>query len=337
MMEPMKKIASGFSPKIKWGVVGAGVMGCTAIRSLREAGNAEVTAIADVDLEARKKAQSAFAIEQSFENLELLLENVAVDAIYIATPPYLHCQQAVRAAEAGKHVFCEKPMALNEEDCRRMIEACKRNGVKLTIGFKARFNSYHQRLREMIVKGDLGELVFLRAERIVLIDCDWGWHEDPRVAGGGVLADLGTHAIDLLRYLAGSEVTAVSGVTSRVSDYHSPDIEETGSILLRFANKAQGIINVSIASPLDRADVWACGTRGEVICKNTLAGAGNGSMEVVIQGNRREVTLPANNEYQCEVEHFSDCILNNRRPLISGEDGRECTRILSKVYEEESR
>ena len=333
----MGKTARVVSPRVKWGIVGTGTMGCTAIKALKEAASAEVVAITDVNAEARRKAQETFEIEHSFDNLELLLEKTDVDAIYIATPPYLHCQQAVQAAEAGKHVFCEKPMAMSEEECQRMIEACKRNGVKLMVGFKARFNSYHQHLRKMIVKGELGELVFLRAERIVLIDCKWGWHEDPRISGGGVLADLGTHAIDLLRYLAGSEVTSVRGITSRVTDYHSPEIEETGSILLRFANNAQGIINISIASPIDRADVWACGTRGEVICRNTLGGAGNGSMEVIIRGKRRQVTLPANNEYQCEVEHFSQCILHNRQPLISGEDGLECTRILTRVYQEESR
>jgi len=333
----MRKTASDVPPRVKWGVIGTGTMGCTAIKSLKESANAEVVAIADINAEARRKAQESFGIKQAFDQPELLLEKADVEAVYIATPPYLHCQQAVQAAEAGKHVFCEKPMAMNEEECQQMIEACKRNGVKLMVGFKARFNSYHQRLREMITQGELGELVFLRAERIVLIDCKWGWHEDPRISGGGVLADLGTHAIDLLRYLAGSEVTAVKGATSRVTDYHSPEIEETGSILLRFANDAQGVINVSIASPLNRADVWACGTRGEVICKDTLAGAGNGSMEVVIQGKRRELTLPANNEYRCEVEHFSHCILHNRQPLISGEDGLECTRILTKVYQEESR
>lgn len=333
----MKKTAGDFPLRVKWGVIGTGTMGCTAIKSLKGAANAEVVAIADVNAEACRKARETFGIGHSFESLELLLRKADVDAVYIATPPYLHCQQAVQAAEAGKHVFCEKPMAMNEEECQRMIEACKQNGVKLMVGFKARFNPYHQRLREMIMKDEIGELVFLRAERIVLIDCKWGWHEDPRISGGGVLADLGTHAIDLLRYLAGSQVTAVKGVTSRVTDYHSPEIEETGSILLRFANNAQGIINVSIASPVDRADVWACGTRGEVICKNTLAGAGNGSMEVIIQGKHRKVTLPASNEYQCEVEHFSDCILNNRQPLVRGEDGLECTRILNKVYQEETR
>ncbi len=254
-----------------------------------------------------------------------------VDVFYVATPVYLHAPQTIAAAEAGKHVLVEKPMALNTGECCKMIEACRANGVKLGVAYYRRFYEIYNLTQELIQSGGLGDI---RLARVLVSEPyqiqpheDGYWRVDPAQGGGGPLQDIGSHRIDLLLDLFGpvSEVTAVTGT----STLNIP-VEDHVHVVIRFASGVEAVLTCAwhIAA---RRDEWEIlGTRG-----NLKAAPLNGN-EVTIEKNGRQehrlVQVHENIHYPL-IEDFTSAVLENREPRVTGEQGREVTRLIETAYE----
>ncbi|MGC8972146.1 MAG: Gfo/Idh/MocA family protein, partial [bacterium] len=174
---------------INWGVIGCGGIAYrrTIPEGIKKAKNARLVAVMDVDKDKAREAGEKFGVEY-YTNIEDILSDARIQAVYIATPVYLHKDQVVKSALAGKHILCEKPLALNSKEAESAIEICKKNNVKLGVGYMMRFHSLHNKAKEMIKNGELGEIVFARAQ----LSCWYppisgAWRQDPTLGGGGSL------------------------------------------------------------------------------------------------------------------------------------------------------
>ncbi len=276
---------------------------------------------------------------------ELLASDL--DVVYIATPTWLHCDQVMRAAASGKHVLCEKPLGMSVAECDQMIAACKDAGVKLGVGFMMRYQSQHRAALHLLENGQLGRLVFARAQ----LSCWYppienAWRQTPEQGGGGSLMDLGGHCVDLLEMLMGP-IRSVQCSTGRlVHDYAS---EDTAVALLEFVSGAKGVVdclfNVPDAASLNRLEVY--GSQGSILAEGAIGQGEAGHMTARFSdassaysaeqqradGGGVTIAPEPVNMYRAEVEAFAKAVLEDAPPPISGEDGRHSQAVLAACYE----
>ena len=335
---------------IRWGVIGAcGIAQRRTIpEGITQAGNSELVALMDIRPEALKEIGEKYPEAVLYDTERDLLEDKNVDAVYIAIPTYQHCEAVERAANAGKHILCEKPMAMNLEECDRMIQSAGRNNVKLSFDFMMRYHAAHKKIFEMINRGDLGRLVMGRAELTCWYpDVKGAWRQDIEKGGGGALVDMGTHCLDLLEMFFG-KIREVCGFRNTL--VHSYEPEDTSTFLVRFNSGAHGIVdnyfNVPDAAAQNVLEVY--GTKGVVLCKGTVGQDSYGKMRSCLQSeetgydaaqvrapeaNVIEYELKPKNIYKSEIERFAQCILDNTEPDITPLQARHNVALTLACYE----
>ena len=265
---------------VKWGVIGA--CGIAKRRTIPEgiipAKNAELVAIMDVDEKGVKEVSQKYGGVRYYTKEDDLLNNPAVQVVYIATPVYLHVSQAIKAAKTGKHIFCEKQMAMTISECEKMIKECKKNKVKLSLGYLMRYNVYHKKIKEMLENDTLGTPVMARAQ----LSCWYpeipgSWRQDPAKGGGGSLIDMGTHCIDLLEMFFGKTKEVSCFLTNRVFKY---PVEDTAIVSLKFQNGAIGIVDncFSLPDTSSKNQLEVYGTKGSVLAEGTIGQAPGGEV-----------------------------------------------------------
>ena len=313
---------------LKWGVLGAGsVAQRRAMPAINKAKGAELHALLSRDAERAKRLASEHGAQKPYTTLDGLLLDADVDAIYVSTPVYLHCEQVIQAAERGLHILCDKPMAMNPAECQRMINACESNGVHLQICFLFRFHSCYQQIKNWIDEGRLGRIVQGRMPLLKPSPILKGtWRGEPDKGGGGSMMDLGAHSVDLLRYTIG-EVCEVSAFSNSV--VHNYDVEETGTIMMRFENGAQAVTDTSFAASGCDLVFEVYGTDGWVFVYND-----NGwKIKTFFDGEHNVMSSQFEDLYQFQFEHFARCVEQNEKPIVTGVDGLRTNEILAAAYE----
>lgn len=333
--------------KAKWGVLGCGGIARrrTIPEGIAKACNAELCAVADTDAEAVRAVADTFGAKACFSEADLLATDCSV--VYVATPVHVHVEQAVRAAAAGKHVFCEKPLALEVAGAQAIADACRTNGVRLGVGLMMRFHAQHQAALEIVRSGRLGTPVFARAQ----LSCWYppitgAWRQDPATGGGGSLMDLGAHCLDLLEMFFGRIARLSCSVANLVQDYRS---EDTAVVLVEFENGARGVVdvlfNVPDASSRNRLELY--GSLGCVLAEGTIGQGESGEMSAYLEeaargyeaqqaresGKMLTIAPKPVNMYRAEVEAFSQAVLDDTAPPVDGECGVRIQKVLAACYE----
>lgn len=334
---------------IKWGVIGAG--GIAERRTIPEGimacPDAELVAVQDVAEDRVKKVAEKFGVSAVYTSEYDLLSDSNVQAVYIATPTHLHHGQVMAAAEAGKHVLCEKPLALTLAQCEEMIEECAARNVKLGVNFMMRYHSCHQALKQMVEAGDLGTLVMGRAE----LTCWYppipgAFRQDPQLGGGGSFIDMGNHCIDLLEQFFGKVREVKCYTANLVQDYAS---EDTAVAMLQFECGAIGVVdalfNVPDAASRNALEVY--GSKGSVVSFGTIGQGSAGQLTAALEGGsqgydasqQREaeggkqiIEPPVVNIYEAHIQGFSSAIMNGTPVPIPGEDGLWSHKIIEACY-----
>lgn len=333
--------------KTKWGVLGSG--GIARRRTIPEgivpASNATLVAVYDVNTTTNREVAAQFHTNASDSIEELLAADC--DVVYVATPANLHCNQVIQAAEAGKHVLCEKPLGMITEEGERMLTACSRNGVKLGTAFMMRFHAQHREVLRLVQDGRLGTLTLGRAQ----LSCwyppiDGAWRQDPSLGGGGALMDMGGHCIDLLEMYFGPARRVSCMIGNLVHGYAS---EDSAVALLEFDSGAKGIVDtffcVPDASSRNRLEIY--GSRGSILADGTIGQGELGEMSAYIeaegagyeaQQNRQDsggftIAPEPVNMYRAEVEAFAQAVLDNTAVPVTGEDGLWSQKVLGACYE----
>ncbi len=313
---------------LKWAVLGAGsVAQRRAMPAIDKAEGAELHALLSRDRERAQRLATEHGAQVPYTTVEELLSDDALDAIYVSTPVYLHCDQVIAAAERGFHVLCDKPMAMNAAECQRMIDACQANGVHLQICFLFRFHSCFRQIKNWVAEGRLGGIVQARAPFLKPFPIPSGaWRGNPEQGGGGSLMDLGSHGVDLLRYIVG-EVSQVSAFCNSV--FHGYDVEETGTIMMRFENGAHGFVDTSFAAAGCDLVLEIYGTDGGVWVYND----DGWKIKLTTSDESQTVSSPFEDLYQYQFEHFARCVTEDEEPIVTGIDGLRTNQILAAAYE----
>jgi glucose-fructose oxidoreductase len=263
-----------------------------------------------------------------YEQYEECLALPEVDAVYIALPNSLHTEYAVRAARAGAHVLCEKPMALDENQCMDMIRAAEESDVKLMTAYRLHFESANLEAMEAVRKGKIGEPRLFSSSFSFQI-------QGPNIridreAGGGVLWDIGVYCVNAARYLFRAEPEEVFAFRAQGKDERFAETEEAVSAVLRFPEDRLASFNVSFgAAPSSTYQL--VGTKGSLRLDNAYDYKGKMTLELETK-SRKKRTLPERDQIGPELVYFSDCILKNAEVEPSGWEGLADVRIIRALY-----
>ena len=264
---------------------------------------------------------SKFGAEHAYTRYEEMLGNPDVTVVAIHTPNALHAQHAIAAARAGKHVFCDKPLATNAPDAERIVKTCDDAGVVLGVNFHSRFMPCFIEARRIIASGEIGEPLLAQFEaspgaRTGMRESTW--RVDPAVAGLGTTFSIGVHAYDTLRYLLGSEVAGVS----TFFDTARGVTEEISMSTLRFANGVIAHVSVHEKAPHPHNDFVVQCSKGRITGRGLTRSRAGGEMHVLGPDGKTEVTrYPATNAHAACVAAFSTALLERRAYTPSGIDG----------------
>lgn len=319
-------------------MIGAGRAGAVHARNLsRRIKNGELVAIVDSDMGAAKKLSEEVNVHAVYGDLESALKAVEFDAVIITTPTFTHASLTQKAAEEGKHVFCEKPIALNLAEADRMISACRKANVKLQIGFMRRFDPEILNAKQLIVNGEIGKPVLVKT-----VGRGPGlpprWALDPKT-GIGFLAEVNSHDFDSLRWLMGDEFVSVYAETSALIVPHLKqefqNFYDVAAVLTKFQGGGLGVLDG--ACPVGYgydARIEVLGTEG-VIAVGTIQGTSlirtTKDMQLISE-THRSWRDRFREGYVNEIEHFADCILNDREPSVTGVDGRKALEAVLAAH-----
>lgn len=323
---------------VGWGIIGLGNhVEQRMLPALKKASYSKIVAVCSRSLEKAQHFARLYEIEFAYDSFTKMLENQNINALLIATPNYLHAEQTVMAANAGKNVLCEKPMALTEADCERMIEVCSKKKVKLSVVFQNRYHPAHVEVHHLIQSGELGEISLAKAQYCTSMlgkILKQGWRSDINAAGGGALMGTGLHPIDLMRFLLDSEIIEIRAFCEPQPSANT--VDEMIYLISKFSNGTTGIV---ISGALFRSDndVVLYSNRAKVVCKGTLGMSAEG--ELIIEGDSLDncMSFPTDNPsfatYVSLMEAFNRCIQENTEPDITGYDGLQMCRIANAVLE----
>jgi predicted dehydrogenase len=318
--------------KIRYAVIGLGHIAQTAVLpAFEHAENSELAALITGDQEKHRELSERYGVKAyNYDDLESAIENEGVEAVYIATPNMLHREHAERAAGAGAHVLCEKPMANTQEDCEAMMRAAEENNVKLMIAYRLHFNDANLHAVEVAQSGDLGELRYFGS--LFGLQVKEGNIRVKRELGGGTLFDIGVYCINAARYLFHDEPIEVVGLTASNGEKRFAEIEEMTSAILRFPGERLAVFTCSFGSA-DVAHYDLVGTKGHLRLENAYEYAGKMKCVTSISGKKTEKTFKPGDQFAPELIYFSDCIINDRAPEPSGKEGLADVRIINAIYE----
>lgn len=267
----------------------------------------------------------------SYADFDRIRDNPDIDAVYIILPNALHAEYSIRAAQAGKHVLCEKPMAISVAECQAMIAASKKANRKLMIGYRSRFEPYNRLAIDLARKGHVGKTQLVSSAHGFPIR-PGQWRLDKPLSGGGSMMDIGIYSLNAARYLTGEEPVEVNAIESTDrSDPRFRTVEDRIAFLLRFPS---GIVADCISSYSSAHNSYrVSGTEGWIDMEPATSYAGQ-TMRIQKGGRPEPRTLPegGKNQFVGQIDHLSQCILENRTPIVAGEEGLADMRIIEAVY-----
>lgn len=316
-------------------VIGAGRAGLIHANNFKKnVPNAKLVAVVDPNEETSKNAAKELEIEKYYRDYHEAFADEEIDAVIVVTPTIYHKDIVVSAANAGKHVFCEKPMAMDENECDYMIEAANNNDIKLQVGFMRRFDKSFNLAKKAIEDGEIGDVVLVKSlTRGPSTPQEWMYDI---AKSNGPLAEVNSHDIDTLRWFAEGEFKSVYAVSG---NYRCRDIEETYPdfydnvvMVSEFDNGKQGIIDgaVSVKYGYD-ARVEIVGTNGVIFVGETY----DKQISVcnVEIGSKRPLTKSWRSlfkeAYLAEDIDFIKCIIEDRKPKVDGFDGKMAVKVVN--------
>jgi predicted dehydrogenase len=323
--------------KLGWAIVGLGSLAIHQILpAFAQCDKSKVVALVSGHQEKANKLALRYGIAAkniyNYKNYDSIKDNPEVDVIYIVLPNGMHSEYTVRGLEAGKHVLSEKPMASTPEECPQMIDAARKTKRKLMVAYRCRYEPYNQEAIRIARSGELGPT------RIILADNGWKigdpsqWRLNKKLSGGGSLMDIGIYALQSARYLSGEEPIEVNAVMyTTPNDPRFKEVEETINFQLRFPSGVLANCTSSYGSA-SQSHYRVVGTEGWL--EMDPATLYDGLRMRIHRGDATEERpLPVRDHFALEMDHLSDCVMQNKEPLTPGEEGLRDLKLMMAVYE----
>jgi predicted dehydrogenase len=318
---------------VKLGIIGLGYIGKVHYGHCLKMPEVEVAAVADVSEKALNNVKKA-GVKKTFTNYEDLLKEPEIDGVVIGLPTHLHLRCAVQAAEAGKNIFLEKPIARSVDEAQAIISAAQKNSVKLMMGYPLRFDKTLCAVKEQMNKGLLGDIVnahavsistgpfFHRAEGHAPVPVpDWWWNQE--LTGGGVLLDLGSHIINLLRWYFGE----ITDIKSYLGHRFNMDFEDSALCLAKFTSGTVATINVGWFSQAYTLKIDFMGSVKSAVAQHPTTSPVVTAIQMLISGKSK-----FRQPHFDELKHFVNCIINDEAPSITGYDGLADLTAIQTAY-----
>jgi predicted dehydrogenase len=325
--------------KVRVGIVGAGI-GRLHGQTFRKCTDAEVAAICDVDEARARAAAEELDVPSVFTDYRRMMAEDGINAIAVCTPNAYHAPVAIAALQSGKHVLCEKPLAMNAVEGAKMVRAAKKAGKVLMIGFNNRFRGDTRLLKKYIEDGELGEIYYAKTGWVRRRGTPGvgGWFTTKALSGGGPLIDLGVHVLDLALWLMGNpKPVSVTGSTYSVLAVKRAaegggtyDVEDLAAAFVKLENGATVILEASWESHIAREEIYTklIGTEGGAELDPLRIYKDNHGSPVDITPQFK--AIPG---HELEIRHFVDCVKGESKCISTGEHGLHVMRILDAIYE----
>lgn len=315
--------------KLRFGIVGIGdIVKSTMAPAMLEEPECEVVAGVSRDQGRADEFAATFGAPFAYTDYDEMLANPEVDAVFVGTPNARHADQVVAAAAAGKHVFCDKPLALNVPDAARSVEACEAAGVKIGINFHNRYLPWVQDTKKLVAEGTIGDVLAVEVTASGGLRPPRGWRGDPALAGLGTTNNVGVHAFDFLRFVLDAEPVEVMAMFDNEGGRW--EVETQMISLNRFDNGARVFININQSVPNPRNNIVIYGSKGRIVGVNvTRRSAIDGELKVLIgddESSSETVTTYAATEafpkaHRRCLAAYTKAVLDGDEPSASGIDG----------------
>lgn len=335
--------------KVKWGVIGAGgIADRRTIPGIMAACNAELVAVMDVNMQLAEKIRAKYNAKNAYVTVEELLNDSEVEAVYIASPVVYHKDQVLKAAQAGKHILVEKPIGLTVTEGEEIIESCQKADIFAAAGLMMRYHSYHQKMKELIDAGEIGQIISCRAQLTCWYPPIQGaWRQVKQLSGGGAMMDLGIHCIDLIQYVTGSKAVNVSGMAGTKTFGYN--VDDSGAILFETDNGAYCYVDINFNIPDDaaRCRFEIYGTKGSMLAEGTISQLEGGKLDVVLLKQDKgynaqqdrvdvsplEINVAFGDMYTKEIESFSNSIQYKSKVGVPLKDALQVQKVIEAAYE----
>ena len=317
------------SQRVRWGVMSTANIGRAAVNpAIQASSNGELVAVASRDEARARDFARAHSIPTAYGSYEALLEDEGIDAVYVPLPNSLHREWTIRAAEHGKHVLCEKPLALDAAECREMDAAADEHGVKLMEAFMYRFHPRTERVLEMVREGAVGSPKVIRSTFTFRLMRPDNIRLDASL-GGGALMDVGCYCVNVSRTIAGREPTSVQAT----AHWADSGVDDFLAGVLHFDDDL--VAHFDCALTMERCEAFeVAGTDAYLrLPASFLPGAGDVDI-IEVRGQEGETRhrVKASDEYRLMVEHFADCVLHDRAPRYSAAEAAANMSVISALY-----
>ncbi|MEX2170222.1 MAG: Gfo/Idh/MocA family oxidoreductase [Pirellulales bacterium] len=319
--------------KIRYAVVGLGHIAQVAVLPAfkNAAANSELTALVSDDPTKLKELGKKYRVKQlySYDEYDQCLKSDTVDAVFIALPNHLHREYTVRAAEAGRHVLCEKPLAMTEEECRLMMEACRANSVQLMTAYRLHFDEATLKAIEIVQSGQLGDLNHF--DSFHCMDVKPGNIRLQDETGGGTLHDIGIYCINAARSLFRDEPIEMFAMSLNGNDPKFAEVEEAVSAILRFPRNRTAVFTCSFGSA-KVSSYRVVGTEGDLRVEPGYSYTERLTHHLTIDRKTKKRSFAKRDQFAAQLLYFSDCVRNDREPEPSGLEGAADVRIIEALY-----
>lgn len=318
--------------KVGWGLIGASTIAAEhMIGAIRAQSGNEVVAVASSNAERALAYASKHGIPNAYGSVAKLLADPAVNAVYISTTNELHRDQVIAAAAAGKHVLCEKPLALAVEDALAMVTACKNAGVVMGTNHHLRNAATHRKIRELIQGGAIGRPLFARVFHAVYLPAHLqGWRLDKPAAGGGVILDITVHDADTLRFILDAEPVEAVGMTQSAA-MAQEGLEDGVMGVLRFSNGVLAQIHDAFTVKHAGTGIEVHGDAGSIVGRNVMTQQPVGEVLLRTADGERLVAVEHSNLYERGVAAFCSAMKGEGQPAATAEDGVRSLAVAAAV------
>jgi predicted dehydrogenase len=312
---------------LNWGLLSTARINRSLIPPIQESKRSRLAAVASRTPEKASEYAKEWKIPKAYGSYEELLNDPEIDIIYNPLPNSMHAEWSIRAADAGKHVLCEKPLAMTVQEVDAMMDAAKRNGVVITEAFMYRHQPGTHQVKKMVDDGEIGALRFLRGSFSFNLDRPNDVRWDPKL-GGGSLWDIGCYPISYIRYIAGSEPVEAFGWQQEAGS--GVDVTFVGQF--RFPNDLFAQIDCSFAASY-RTSIEVLGSSGSILVPLPFRTDPKEKIQLNRDGSVKQIRVKEGSIYAAEIEELVDAVLEGKQPHVSLSDSRGNVAAITALLE----
>jgi len=323
-----KKLKSPIK-KIKWGVAGCGHFTENSfLPTVQLTRRGKVKSVFSNTKKRAEQLANKFSIPNYFSDYDQFL-NSDIDAVYISSANINHFDQTIKAANAGKHVLCEKPMSITSEQAIEMIDVCKKNNVLLSINFVMRYHPVILKAKDIIDSRMLGKITSINMNFNINLTPSGNFRYDKKLSGGGALRDLGSHLIDLLLYFGG-DIESINGVMDNL--IYKESVEDFAYGIVKFKESGYGYFNVSYCNKRAMNRIEIIGNNGAIAIDNFIGVRNESSkISILLKDEAKKMFRKRGNKIIFMLRSVQKAFLKNTQPLVTGEDGYINLKLIEEL------